>query len=163
MNYRLFGMKIKEEVDLITRGLMATGILSSYKLISPPVEGLKITTARALERNMDEIPEGTSQNIYLNGLLYTAIKDSSVGYHGDSTITRQLGEIMKRYTTQGQIMRYGKRWLEGEGDEPQESSSSKRQRLENDEEEAEVDVVLGQSYDIIEDDISFDILDKDDN
>lgn len=67
-NYYLFGMKIDESVDLVTRGVMSTGILSGFRLVSPPTEGLKIMTARALERDINSIPEGASYNIYLNGL-----------------------------------------------------------------------------------------------
>lgn len=61
-------MKIDESVDLVTRGVMSTGILSGFRLVSPPTERLKIMTARALERDINSIPEGASYNIYLNGL-----------------------------------------------------------------------------------------------
>ncbi|CAB3250998.1 unnamed protein product [Arctia plantaginis] len=108
-NYRLYGMRVDKEISRLDRGTMATGILACYRLTQPESTEIKMSTARELEGKCNEIPKGAQYNIYLNGLLYTATKDSSIGYHGDATITRQLEELMKRYKTQGQILRYGKR------------------------------------------------------
>ncbi|CAB3257945.1 unnamed protein product [Arctia plantaginis] len=162
-NFRLFGMRVDKEISRLERGTMATGILACYRLTQPESTEIKMSTARELQRICNEIPKGTQYNIYLNGLLYTATKNSSIGYHGDATITRQLEEIMKRYKTQGQILRYSKRWLEGDSDEQIPGTSTKKAKRDDEDDDfstgPEESVLVGLDYD----DPCYDILMLDDN
>jgi len=143
-HYYLFGTKAPTESEKYDIGESFNGCLTGYKITSTSYEGLKTVSLRRLEEIYDEIEDGDKHKIFLNGVQYTAIKDSSLAYVHVQTNSRQIYERrLNHEDSMNRILAEKRQWLVGRNDD--DEPSSKKARLEINADDA-LECIVGSSF-----------------
>lgn len=90
--YSLFGIKSGEATEKYDTGDIYRGCLTGYLITAEKDEAAPMVTIRHLEEKAEEIREGSTFRIFINGEIYGATKDSSLTYIHSRTNSRQIAE-----------------------------------------------------------------------